>query len=478
MGMSCAQACMARQHGATVEECKAAVSVRTCSRTIAGLSQHYCGGCKKCSGHLGFDAGYAGCAISVRPNVILEDAASSHLGVDLSLAPQIAILARALRAQQKATLGAVENDANATSLISGALSPYSLDQNSTKISWSMSVDNSNSAGFPISERNTVAHVNDEQTRANSKANSNMNLTFVTSLCDEIRAKAGADTKASDEAATFCSQSAGEPKRLRNGKEAVNTLNRSVPMDTGADAINTVMANPSDVNVSLVDNALKNSNIEPRLRELSGCERTCEARNDEGSGHDVAECNAIQGCWFEENPSSEEAGLCVSAVGTNDCDCLERRACINLSRNTGSNTSEVAAHTVDLEVESRDSPNEPSTPSSSEEATLPSQEATPSPRPSTPSPRSSPDSVSPQPRVSAREVRILARTIDRLNSSIASKEAWIERAPRVYQEKGKEEKKQRNVYSAALSTMRRLVRKVRWQERKNARLAARGGPLST
>ena len=109
--MSCAQACMARQHGATVEECKAAVSVRTCSRTIAGLSQHYCGGCKKCSGHLGFDAGYAGCAISVRPNAILEDAASSHLGVDLSLAPQIAILARALRAQQKATLGAVENDA-------------------------------------------------------------------------------------------------------------------------------------------------------------------------------------------------------------------------------------------------------------------------------------------------------------------------------------------------------------------------------
>merc|ERR1712072_1665078 len=117
---------------------------------------------------------------------------------------------------------------------------------------------------------------------------------------------------------------------------------------------------------------------------------------------------------------------------------------------------------------------------SEEATLPSQEATPSPkpstpspRPSTPSPRSSPDSVSPQPRVSAREVRILARTIDRLNSSIASKEAWIESAPRVYQEKSKEEKKQWNVYSAALSTVRRLVRKVRWQERKNARLAARG-----
>merc|ERR1712072_1434186 len=268
----------------------------------------------------------------------------SHLGVDLSLAPQIAILARALRARQRATLGAVENDAraNASSLISGVLSPYSLDQNSTKIDWSMAVDNSNGAGFPISERNTVAHVNDEQTRANSKANSNMNLTFVTSLCDEIRAKAGADTKASDEAATFCSQSAGEPKRLRNGKEAVNTSNRSVPMDTGADAINTVMANPSDVNVSLVDNALKNSTIEPRLRELSGCERTCEAR--------------------------EEAGLCVSAVGTNDCDCFERRTCINLSRNTGSNTSEVAAHTVDLEMESRDSPNEPSTPSSSEEVT--------------------------------------------------------------------------------------------------------------
>ena len=483
--MSCAQACMARQHGATVEECKAAVSVRTCSRTIAGLSQHYCGGCKKCSGDLGFDAGYAGCAISVRPNAILEDAASSHLGVDLSFAPQIAILARALRAQQKATLGAVENDAraNATSLISGALSPYSLDQNSTKIDWSMAVDNSNGAGFPISERNTVAHVNDEQTRANSKANSNMNLTFVTSLCDEIRAKAGADTKASDEAATFCSQSAGEPKRLRNGQEAVNTSNRSVPMDTAADGINTVMANPSDVNVSLVDNALKNSNIEPRVRELSGCERTCEARDDEGSGRDVAECNAIQGCWFEENPSSEEAGLCVSAVGTNDCDCFERRTCINLSKNTGSNTSEVAAHTVDLEVESRDSPNEPSTPSSSQEATFPSQEATPSPkpstpspRPSTPSPRSSPDSVSPQPRVSAREVRILARTIDRLNSSIASKEAWIESAPRVYHEKGKEEKKQRNVLSVALSTMRRLVRKVRWQERKNARLAARGRPV--
>ena len=247
-----------------------------------------------------------------------------------------------------------------TSLISGALSPYSLDQNSTKIDWSMAVDNSNGAGFPISERNTVAHVNDEQTRANSKANSNMNLTFVTSLCDEIRAKAGADTKASDEAATFCSQSAGEPKRLRNGQEAVNTSNRSVQMDTAADGINTVMANPSDVNVSLVDNALKNSNIEPRVRELSGCERTCEARDDEGSGRDVAECNAIQGCWFEENPSSEEAGLCLSAVGTNDCDCFERRTCINLSKNTGSNTSEVAAHTVDLEVESEIRQASPST----------------------------------------------------------------------------------------------------------------------
>jgi len=79
-------------------------------------------------------------------------------------------------------------------------------------------------------------------------------------------------------------------------------------------------------------------------------------------------------------------------------------------------------------------------------------------------------------VSAREVRILARTIDGLNSSIASKEAWIESAPRVYHEKVKEEKKQRNVYSVALSTMRRLVRKVRWQERKNARLAARGRPV--
>merc|ERR1711981_1497313 len=81
-----------------------------------------------------------------------------------------------------------------------------------------------------------------------------------------------------------------------------------------------------------------------------------------------------------------------------------------------------------------------------------------------------------PSRSRREVRVLVRTIDRLNSSIASKEAWIESAPRVYQEKSKEEKKQRNVYSAALSTMRRLVRKVRWQERKNARLAARGRPV--
>jgi hypothetical protein len=94
--------------------------------------------------------------------------------------------------------------------------------------------------------------------------------------------------------------------------------------------------------------------------------------------------------------------------------------------------------------------------------------------STPSPSPSPSQEAPaSPSPSPREVRILARTIDRLNSSIASKEAWIESAPRVYQEKSKEEKKQRNVYSAALSTMRRLVRKVRWQERKNARLAARG-----
>merc|ERR1712072_1114801 len=107
---------------------------------------------------------------------------------------------------------------------------------------------------------------------------------------------------------------------------------------------------------------------------------------------------------------------------------------------------------------------PASPQSQTSSSVPS-----SPRPDVPAPVPSPANPSPSPI----EVRILARTIARLNSSIASKEAWIESAPRVYQEKSKEEKKQRNVYSAALSTMRRLVRKVRWQERRNTRLAARG-----
>ena len=136
---------------------------------------------------------------------------------DLSLAPQIVLLASSCAPESYSRCGGERARANATSLISGALSPY-LDQNSTKIDWSMAVDNS-SAGFPISG-DTVAPKTSR--RGELKANSNMNLTFVTSLCDEIRAKAGADTKASDEAATFCSQSAGEPKRLRNGQEAVNT----------------------------------------------------------------------------------------------------------------------------------------------------------------------------------------------------------------------------------------------------------------
>merc|ERR1712072_111218 len=118
-------------------------------------------------------------------------------------------------------------------------------------------------------------------------------------------------------------------------------------------------------------------------------------------------------------------------------------------------------------QSQTSSSVPSSPRPDVPALVPS-----SPHPDVPAPVPSPANPSPSPI----EVRILARTIARLNSSIASKEAWIESAPRVYQEKSKEEKKQRNVYSAALSTMRRLVRKVRWQERKNARLAARGRPV--
>lgn len=128
--------------------------------------------------------------------------------------------------------------------------------------------------------------------------------------------------------------------------------------------------------------------------------------------------------------------------------------------TNGNLFEAASSTIARELSPDVAPSPKMVTLHDESSTL-----SPSPSPS----QEAPASPSPSPR----EVRILARTIDRLNSSIASKEAWIESAPRVYQEKSKEEKKQRNVYSAALSTMRRLVRKVRWQERKNARLAARG-----
>merc|ERR1712159_777351 len=105
---------------------------------------------------------------------------------------------------------------------------------------------------------------------------------------------------------------------------------------------------------------------------------------------------------------------------------------------------------------------------------------PSPRPDVPtplSPSSSPSQEAPaSPSRSRREVRVLVRTIDRLNSRIASKEAWIESAPRVYREKSEEETKQKNAYKAAVSTLRRLERTVRSQTRRNTRLAARGRPV--
>jgi hypothetical protein len=81
-----------------------------------------------------------------------------------------------------------------------------------------------------------------------------------------------------------------------------------------------------------------------------------------------------------------------------------------------------------------------------------------------------------PSRSRREVRVLVRTIDRLNSRIASEEAWIESAPRVYREKSEEETKQKNAYKAAVSKLRRLERTVRSQTRRNTRLAARGRPV--
>ena len=105
---------------------------------------------------------------------------------------------------------------------------------------------------------------------------------------------------------------------------------------------------------------------------------------------------------------------------------------------------------------------------------------PSPRPDVPTPLSpspSPSQEAPaSPSRSRREVRVLVRTIDRLNSSVASKEAWIESASRVYREKSEEETKQKNAYKAALSTMRRLERTIRSQTRRNTRLAARGRPV--
>ena len=105
---------------------------------------------------------------------------------------------------------------------------------------------------------------------------------------------------------------------------------------------------------------------------------------------------------------------------------------------------------------------------------------PSPRPDVPtplSPSSSPSQEAPaSPSRSRREVRVLVRTIDRLNSRIASEEAWIESAPRVYREKSEEETKQKNAYKAAVSTLRRLERTVRSQTRRNTRLAARGRPV--